>query len=200
MLDAARARRGGDPDLLYYVAHLYTRIGQKETDRAGARAGRARSTRPTRPASNDLGYGWADAGKNLDRAEALIRVAVEAEPDNQSFLDSLGWVLYKRGQFDEARRHLEQAIGRRARRRTRSCSITSATCCTAWASRRRRRAVAAHRRAASPERPPTEREELNKLRLQLEQKLKQAERRQPVNVAPVVEDSRRAQKLGERLA
>ena len=62
-------------------------------------------------ASNDLGYEWTDQGKNLSAAESLIRTAVAAEPDNQSFLDSLGWVLYKRGKFDEARKYLELAVG-----------------------------------------------------------------------------------------
>ncbi len=62
-------------------------------------------------ACNDLGFEWADQGKNLPRAEALIRIAVAAEPDNEAFLDSLGWVLYKRGNFAEAKKYLQQAIG-----------------------------------------------------------------------------------------
>src|SRR5207248_11655112 len=63
------------------------------------------------PANNDLGYTWADGGKNLARAEEMIRLAVDAEPDNQSFLESLGWVLYKRAKFAEAVVYFEQAIG-----------------------------------------------------------------------------------------
>ncbi len=38
-------------------------------------------------------------------------MAVNADPGNAALLDSLGWVLYKRGRFDEARAALEQAIG-----------------------------------------------------------------------------------------
>src|SRR5690606_1485912 len=66
-------------------------------------------------ASNDLGYSWADEGRRLDEAEALIRIAVEAEPVNHAFLDSLGWVLYKRSKFEEAREYLERAIGEAVR-------------------------------------------------------------------------------------
>jgi Tfp pilus assembly protein PilF len=62
-------------------------------------------------ACNDLGFEWADHGKNLAQAESLIRKAVLAEPDNAAFLDSLGWVLYKRGRFDEAQKYLDQAVG-----------------------------------------------------------------------------------------
>jgi tetratricopeptide (TPR) repeat protein len=74
-------------------------------------------------ASNDLGYIWADQGKNLKEAEALIRKALEldrqkrtgplAEPgakeDHAAYVDSLGWVLFRRGQFEEARKELERA-------------------------------------------------------------------------------------------
>ena len=47
--------------------------------------------------------------QNLPQAESLIRQAVAAEPANLSFLDSLGWVLYKRGKFREAKPNLERA-------------------------------------------------------------------------------------------
>jgi Tfp pilus assembly protein PilF len=60
---------------------------------------------------NDLGFTWADQGRNLDKAAALIEVAVAEEPDNQSFLDSMGWVLYKQGRYDQAAVYLQKAIG-----------------------------------------------------------------------------------------
>ena len=58
---------------------------------------------------NDLGYLWADRGVNLPRAERMIRAAVAAEPDNAAYLDSLGWVLLKRGKPSEAQAPLERA-------------------------------------------------------------------------------------------
>jgi tetratricopeptide (TPR) repeat protein len=77
-------------------------------------------------ACNDLGYIWADQGKNLEQAEKLIRKAIEldraarakrrggleipdADKDNAAYIDSLAWVLFKRRQFNEARELLEQA-------------------------------------------------------------------------------------------
>ncbi|CAN5638882.1 hypothetical protein BH23PLA1_BH23PLA1_09710 [soil metagenome] len=59
--------------------------------------------------NNDLGYLWADREMNLERAEQMIRKAVTQEPTNASYLDSLGWVLYKRGEVEEAVRYLEIA-------------------------------------------------------------------------------------------
>ncbi len=59
--------------------------------------------------NNDLGYLYADQGKNLERAEIMIRKAVEEEPENAAYLDSLGWVLFKRGKMKEAVEPLEKA-------------------------------------------------------------------------------------------
>ena len=60
-------------------------------------------------ANNDLGYLWADQGKNLDQSLAMITKALAKEPENAAYLDSLGWVLFKLGQTEEAVKKLEQA-------------------------------------------------------------------------------------------
>jgi tetratricopeptide (TPR) repeat protein len=73
-------------------------------------------------ANNDLGYIWADQGKNLKEAEELIRkaldidrrqrqnsTAADADKDNAAYIDSLGWVLFRRGQLESARDELEKA-------------------------------------------------------------------------------------------
>lgn len=59
--------------------------------------------------NNDLGYLWADQGKNLEKAEAMIRKAIQEDDDNNAYLDSLGWVLFKRGKVKEAVEPLEKA-------------------------------------------------------------------------------------------
>ncbi len=64
-------------------------------------------------AHNDLGYLWADANKHLVRAERMIRRAVEAEPENSAYRDSLGWALYRLGKFDDALKEQLQAVAQR---------------------------------------------------------------------------------------
>lgn len=58
---------------------------------------------------NALGYMWADRNENLDEAEILIRRALELEPENGAILDSLGWVLYRKGDFENALHELLRA-------------------------------------------------------------------------------------------
>jgi tetratricopeptide (TPR) repeat protein len=58
---------------------------------------------------NYLGYMWADHNMNLDEAELMIRRALESEPNNASYLDSLGWVEFRKGNFDQALNDLLRA-------------------------------------------------------------------------------------------
>ena len=53
-------------------------------------------------AYNYLGYMWADHNMYLDEAEDMIKRALQIEPDNGSYLDSLGWVEFRKGRFDQA--------------------------------------------------------------------------------------------------
>lgn len=109
VVDDLRRSAGNDADLLYYVSHLYTRLDdQRSAEAVLEQTLRADANHSS--AANDLGYYLADQGRDLDRAERLIRIAVKEEPDNQAFLDSLGWVMYKRGRFAEAHQFLDQAI------------------------------------------------------------------------------------------
>lgn len=53
-------------------------------------------------ALNYLGYTWAELGIRLDEAHEMIARAVEKEPENAAFLDSLAWVLFKQQKPREA--------------------------------------------------------------------------------------------------
>ena len=61
--------------------------------------------------NNDLGYLYADQGVKLEQAEGMIRKALATEPENPAYLDSMGWVLYRLGKYDEALPYLEKATG-----------------------------------------------------------------------------------------
>lgn len=61
---------------------------------------------------NYLGYMLADKGTRLPEALKMIRKAVEQEPMNGAYLDSLGWAYFKMGQYELAEENLRQAVER----------------------------------------------------------------------------------------
>lgn len=70
-------------------------------------------------ALNNLGYFLVERNERLPEALEMIQRAVRANPNNSSFLDSLGWAYFKLGRLDEAERHLMEA----ARRNNQSATI-----------------------------------------------------------------------------
>ena len=60
-------------------------------------------------ALNYLGYWWADEGRKLNQAIAMIERAVSHRPSSGFFVDSLGWVHYKLGDPERAVGYLERA-------------------------------------------------------------------------------------------
>ena len=61
---------------------------------------------------NYFGYMLADKGSKLPEALKMIRKAVEQEPMNGAYLDSLGWAYFKLGQYELAEENLRQAVER----------------------------------------------------------------------------------------
>jgi len=59
---------------------------------------------------NYLGYMFADQGIHLDEAASMIQKAVQSDPTNGAYLDSLGWVYYKQDRLDLAEQYLKKAI------------------------------------------------------------------------------------------
>ncbi|SDZ73097.1 tetratricopeptide repeat protein [Rubrimonas cliftonensis] len=105
------AETGGDPDwTLYYQSGIaHERAGNWPV--AEAHFLRALELEPDQPlVLNYLGYTWVEMGHNLAEAQAMIEKAVDQRPDNGYITDSLGWVLYKLGDFDGAVTWLERAV------------------------------------------------------------------------------------------
>jgi len=59
---------------------------------------------------NYLGYSWVDRGENMAKAKGLIERAVELKPNDGYIVDSLGWVLYREGEYQRAVKDLERAV------------------------------------------------------------------------------------------
>lgn len=61
-------------------------------------------------ALNNLGYFLTERGEKFDEALRLIEQALEIDPLNPSYLDSLGWVYFKLGKLSEAEKYLKEAL------------------------------------------------------------------------------------------
>jgi len=59
---------------------------------------------------NYLGYMWAEQNSHLDEAEDAIKRALQLDPDNGAYLDSMAWVQYRQGKYDQALENLKRAI------------------------------------------------------------------------------------------
>jgi tetratricopeptide (TPR) repeat protein len=63
-------------------------------------------------ALNSLGYMFAERGERLAEAISLLQRALKIEPDNPSYLDSLGWAYFQQGRLDLADQPLTEAAER----------------------------------------------------------------------------------------
>jgi tetratricopeptide (TPR) repeat protein len=59
---------------------------------------------------NYLGYSWADMGQHLNQAREMIEKAAQHRPNDGAIVDSLGWVMLRQGDIDDAVRTLERAV------------------------------------------------------------------------------------------
>ena len=59
---------------------------------------------------NYLGYSFVEMETNLEEALDMIERAVAGRPNDGYITDSLGWVLYRLGQYDAAVGHMERAV------------------------------------------------------------------------------------------
>ncbi len=107
-IDSALRRSPGNPGIAYQRAVLLERAGRVDAALA-ALEGLHRERPLDVGVTNALGYTLADHKRDLPRAEQLIRAALAAQPDNPALLDSLGWVLHRRGQSAAALTPLARA-------------------------------------------------------------------------------------------
>jgi len=95
------ALEGEDAELLSVEAVCLSELGRDEQALAAA-VKAVELKRDDAGLNNNLAYMYAVMGIHLEQAERMIRKALADRPGNVSFLDSLGWVLYKQGRVSQA--------------------------------------------------------------------------------------------------
>lgn len=98
-----------DAEAHFYMANVYDALNDAKLVESELK--KAIHSRPDYPeALNYLGYMYAEEDRNLSEAEAMIKKALEIDSDNGAYIDSLGWVYFRKGKFQEAIVQLERAI------------------------------------------------------------------------------------------
>ncbi len=93
---------------LFMLGSLYER--QKRYDQAEQQFTKVLAVNPLNAAAaNYLGYMLADRGVRLEESVRYIKKALELEPNNGAYLDSLGWAYFKMNRLDLAEPPLERA-------------------------------------------------------------------------------------------
>lgn len=96
-------------ELRFWLGYIYDETGRRKE--AVLQWERILEISPNNAeAMNALGYTYAEEGVNLTKAETLIKKALEIEPDSPAYLDSLGWVYFKKKDFHRAEKYIKKAV------------------------------------------------------------------------------------------
>jgi tetratricopeptide (TPR) repeat protein len=113
-VDAAEklSETGEEKEAIYFTrGAMYER--QKKYDLAEAEFRRVLKLNPDNASAlNYLGYMFADRNVKIDEAFQMLSTAVEKEPNNGAFLDSLGWVYFRMGKLKEAEEYIRRSLER----------------------------------------------------------------------------------------
>lgn len=94
-----------NPGYYFFRGMLYEKLGNLELMEINML--KSINLNPTNPvAYNYLGYVYADKNIKLEEAYELIKKAIELEPDNGAYQDSLGWIYFRKGDIENALFHL----------------------------------------------------------------------------------------------
>lgn len=109
LLDEGLAENPDDIELLYTRSLVNEKLGDLTATEKDLRAILERDSNNA-SALNALGYTLANRTDRYDEALQLIQRARAIKPNDPAILDSLGWVLFKRGEYDAALSHLRTAM------------------------------------------------------------------------------------------
>lgn len=94
--------------LRFYLGSMYDRIG-KLTETIAEMKKVLEIDHDNVQALNYLAYTYAEQDRDLEVAEVLARHALDIQPHDGYILDTIGWVLFKKGDMPESIRFLERA-------------------------------------------------------------------------------------------
>ena len=113
LLNKSVASQPNQPDLLYESALVAEKLGRSEVLETNLR--KLIQIKPDHAhAYNALGYSFAERNERLEEAQSLVAMALQLAPEDPFILDSMGWVLYRKGDLKGALDYLNRAYTLRA--------------------------------------------------------------------------------------
>lgn len=109
-----KALRYADADSV--KADIYLLIGdayqfEGNTNKSFAAYRKSIELNPDNPgALNNFAYYLSEQDRDLEKALEMSARVLELEPGNATYIDTYGWILYKLGRYDEAKKYMQQAI------------------------------------------------------------------------------------------
>jgi tetratricopeptide (TPR) repeat protein len=109
VLQKARRINPKDVDVISQLALVYD--GQKRFVESDSLYEEALGLSPDNDqVLNNYGYSLGDRGVHLERALEMAKRAIAAKPDNTSYLDTIGWIYYRLGDYDRAETYIRKAV------------------------------------------------------------------------------------------
>lgn len=110
-LESALKQRPGDARVLLTMGLIYDQM--KDYPKASDAYEKVLVTSPDAVgALNNLAYLYTERFNQLDRAFELAQKARRLQPEDGSIADSLAWILYKRGDYQQALSLLQESAGK----------------------------------------------------------------------------------------
>ena len=98
-----------DFQLIGTLAMIYN--GMRVFEKSDSLYERALELKPDDPLiNNNYSYAFATRGIQLERALKMVKISIDADSLNSSYLDTIGWVYYMLGNYSEAKFYLVKAI------------------------------------------------------------------------------------------
>jgi tetratricopeptide (TPR) repeat protein len=111
VLDHARSINPKEVDAIAQLALVYD--GMKKFEDSDALYEEALRLDPENAlVLNNFAYSLAERNIQLERALTLSRKALDADSGNASYLDTIGWVFFRLGNYREAEQYVKRAIGK----------------------------------------------------------------------------------------
>jgi Tfp pilus assembly protein PilF len=112
MLLSAVAKFPAHTQLRFYLGSMYDRVGKIDLITEMKKV--LDIDHDNVQAMNYLAYTYAEQNRELEAAEDLARRALQKQPHDGYILDTVGWVLFKKGKMEESIKYLERAYSQKS--------------------------------------------------------------------------------------